>query len=444
MQNTGEIKSLLKTLEKIQQIYSDKATSADIPEVQKAKYANLADGIQLLRDVNSGTLPKENMKSDSNIELAKKTIDAMNASSAKFGDNYLTAFCMTSNIRLGLYDEKKLKYLPDLSSFVGSLTGLATPKLQPGSISEKEGSKVSDILSCDPAFLAEILHIGSVNQSLSQSGIPSKSEELKSFLNTANELNPSYLTPHMQSILSTEATSVVVDLNSDKISINRQDITSREWESIFLSTEEPGDVRTKCAQVEVALKYAGDPNVRTFIQESLDSMSESVGSLKTKDKFTKGPEILTRHITEVIGNFEETQKECTPEKIQEQAISQVSKLLSNPNLSERDIDQIAFKVYKQLKTENKLGGIDSLNLDESTDDKNKKFNSVLDKVKARANSSKESSMPDLGIMDFLSTVYYAIVDLFKNKEQVKTKTVLGKYTKSIIEAKANNHPALAA
>ena len=74
----------------------------------------------------------------------------------------------------------------------------------------------------------------------------------------------------------------------------------------------------------------------------------------------------------------------------------------------------------------------------------KALNSVLDKVKARANSSKESSMPDLGIMDFLSTVYYAIVDLFTNKEQVKTKTVLGKYTKSIIEAKANNHPALAA
>ena len=53
-------------------------------------------------------------------------------------------------------------------------------------------------------------------------------------------------------------------------------------------------------------------------------------------------------------------------------------------------------------------------------------------------------MPDLGIMDFLSTVYYAIVDLFKNKEQVKTKTVLGKYTKSIIEAKINNNRVLAA
>lgn len=405
---------LIEKLEEIKVIYQAKALESD--GIQKTMYDNLSEGIQYLVDAHkSNYVLKDEMLKD---------IDKKNELQEGIGEMIQSLKENNNPIVMGFYSISSIymnSYKPEKSSkstgIINGLGGLATMDLDD-----------KTALSLPPEFLAEILYINAVDVRFSENGLRGK-EEYEALKQTIEEslsfepLGISYLSPEMKQAL--------VDVKAG----TKEQNEFPDWQHLFDFQSKFNSALTVCKQVEVALKYSYDPNVESFIKKSLEGNSKTIEALKLNNSAKS--ELLKNQIQSAIAKIEETQKACTPEKLEEQAILGISEL--SKKLSEKDTDQIAFKVYKQLKKENKLDGIGSLNLDNPSE-----LKKLLDKVKVRAKHSKESSMPDLGIMDFLSTVYYAIVDLFKNKEQVKTKTVLGKYTKSIIEAKANNHPALAA
>jgi hypothetical protein len=244
-------------------------------------------------------------------------------------------------------------------------------------------------------------------------------------------------------------------LESTKIRDNTFEVP-KGWLGLFDYQASYNGALTSCKQIEIALKYAYDENVKDFIEKEING--RGVGSKRDKgiqervpefEKTLKDPSISQ----ELRTHLEYTVKRCNEviEKTlgyQKIAISEISSLFQGNNISKDDVQAIAFLTFKKLKEDGKLNGIEGINVEEvgrafEAGGGDKTFiTDIFTKVKKRAAAEKTDSNIEkvvLTIEEFLLTLWYAVkLYLCRNKEERQDINKTSDWASFLAESRASD------
>ena len=173
-----------------------------------------------------------------------------------------------------------------------------------------------------------------------------------------------------------------------------------------------------CAQLEEASKYLYDANVNQYMNLLISKLKENITENKNSLNYYKND--LKTHVERTIAF-------CKPKlaKFQQEdysitnAILQLNTLLTNNQVSERDIKMIAFYTCKDLTRKGQLASVANLDIN-MIENQSETLRTLMNKIQKIA--QKETQATGFGkividVEDFFLTILYAIKYYMKNEKE---------------------------